>query len=443
MLAICVIIFAVYMTAKKGLHLYEVESAVRGHMAGSSSIVSNPAGGKYNASIIMEQGQNARDTSKSQQSGVSEVSLMIHEGLGPRSRAGSELAISDIKGSKGDEGEGETVIVLEDEETGETSIATYSHFTGSSVDHDPHLHTHHSTQKVLVEPATHQQLVIETFTDKQLTELAISRASSRAASRQGSRQGSSRQNSTYSNNGGAEVVVNIPHMLRASLADFSAGATRTSAGAVDAPNLSLINPVSESSDYDGRQHHHDSSSTKQEEVIDVTGSKSELELVYPMISVYVLFATLVYFVAVNTGMAEVGKCSTLYWCILGLSYPGLAAIVYYCIDYTSVQQEEHPESVLPGDLNYTKDKFLRPTAAFIIGMCFALCLLCVSLCGVPCDVLNIYCDCEKGIFLRLLFDAQYFYLSLIFSVQLYMMYFQVLLVLYLVLGEENYLDHLC
>ena len=116
----------------------------------------------------------------------------------------------------------------------------------------------------------------------------------------------------------------------------------------------------------------------------------EVRLVYPVLTIYVLFATLCYFVAVNTTMAEVPKCSPGYWIVLALSYPGLAGIIYWAIGHTSSVQTADPSSVLAGDLDFTENQVLRPLMSFCIGECLVwlhcgvavLCMSCtfVSLC---------------------------------------------------------------
>jgi len=279
----------------------------------------------------MEQEQGPGRWPESESSDVIEVSLMIHEGVAPRPPAPTDVLTD----------HGDTVVVLENENTGETKVAMFSRFSGSTVTIEDGKSSSSAHHMVLVESATQQKLVIDTFTEQQLVEQSLSRASAQSSRRTSKASSTSKT----SKRGGAGATAD------------------TGAADIEQLRASLVDLHRSQSAYGGDS---DSVSKGNDPGTD-TEADVQLDIVYPMISVYVLLVVLAYFIAVNTGMAEVPKCGDAYWVILALSYPGLAVIVYYCINYTSEQQELDPDGVLPGDLNCTKDKFLRPTVAFVIG----------------------------------------------------------------------------
>lgn len=286
------------------MHLYEVESAMKQEPIGD-----------------VENGDDASRCSGS--STGSRASLMISDNWLPR--ISDAIHTSAVR-------HGETIVVLENEDTGETQVGRYSMFddkdgprrSDSMVD---------SKQAVLVEPSTRQQLVVDTFSESQLRQQSVDRAQVNSTAWP-------QQDGTSKDAGGVALV---------SMNQLIAGHTGFN------PEKSPISATGHTSD---------------------GTAPAPLELVYPMFCIYMLGVVMLYFVGINTSMAEVGKCSHIYWLILAMSYPGLGIIMYYCVGHVSEKQRV-VANVLPGDLDFTEGQMTRPAAAFVIGKqtCMPFCIV--------------------------------------------------------------------
>lgn len=86
-----------------------------------------------------------------------------------------------------------------------------------------------------------------------------------------------------------------------------------------------------------------------------------------------IIITLVYFVAVSVGMSFLTTCSLGYWLLLALSYVVIVGLEAYALRQVIARQEQDPDDVLPGDVNFKDNPLSRPLIAFLMGTW--LCLL--------------------------------------------------------------------
>lgn len=67
------------------------------------------------------------------------------------------------------------------------------------------------------------------------------------------------------------------------------------------------------------------------------------------------------------------SCSTGYYILLACIYPPLLLVIYFSLGFVSKHQREDPTTwLLEGDIDFSKQPYFIPVAAFLIGICSTL-----------------------------------------------------------------------